>query len=213
MRHAIASLVLLLCACGPADDGTPDDGKKSDPDPFADRVVSFSPGENAGFGQSKMPDVVLGRPEGSGGSSGSLHVVSLGREGEIVLAFDDIVAVDGEGPDLIVFENPFPGIIETGIVAASEDGVTFHEWPCDPVDEENGFPGCAGVRPVLANSKNGIDPTDPQAAGGDAFDLADIGLKRARFVRIRDSGMNSYMGNSGGFDLDAVAVVNGEALR
>lgn len=45
-----------------------------------------------------MPDVVLGSPEGKGDRAGSLHVVSLGRGGEIVLAFDGIV--DGDGPDL-----------------------------------------------------------------------------------------------------------------
>ncbi|RYZ33379.1 MAG: cell surface protein, partial [Myxococcaceae bacterium] len=46
----------------------------------------------------------------------------------------------------------------------------------------------------------------------DGFDLAAVGLTRARFVRIRDSGANGYAGTSGGFDLDAVAVVNGVQL-
>jgi hypothetical protein len=50
-------------------------------------------------------------------------------------------------------------------------------------------------------------------AGGDGFDLATIGVSRARFVRIRDSGANSYSGTSGGFDLDALSVVNGVSLR
>ena len=75
---------------------------------------------------------------------------------------------------------------------------------------EEGSPGCAGVNPVLANRTNGVDPTDPALAGGDAFDLADVGLARARYVRIRDSGVNPYEGTTGGFDLDALAVVNGE---
>jgi hypothetical protein len=57
-----------------------------------------------------------------------------------------------------------------------------------------------------------VDPTDPAVAGGDAFDLAEVGLPRARFVRIRDGGTSDYAGVSGGFDLDAVAVVNGETL-
>ena len=58
---------------------------------------------------------------------------------------------------------------------------------------------------------DGVDATDPAAAGGDAYDLAEIGRASARYVRIRDSGANSYDGVSGGFDLDAVAVVNGVA--
>lgn len=210
----LACLGLLLVACGP-DSQSPgdtdgDDGTK--PDPFADRVVSFEPGANAGFGANRMPDIVLGPPHGRGDRAGSLDVVSLGREGVIVLAFDDIGLVDGPGPDLLVFENAFAGSIETAFVAVSDDGETWHEWPCDPVNVTGGFPGCAGVTPVYSSPDNGIEPTDPEAAGGDAFDLAELGIERARYVRIRDSGMNSYEGQSGGFDLDAVAVINGEEL-
>jgi hypothetical protein len=178
------------------------------PDHFADRVVSFTAGPNAGFGQDRFPCIVLGPPEGGGQQAGSLDVLSLGKEGEIVLAFDDVEIVDGVGPDLLVFENPFQGYVETGYVAASEDGLTWKEWPCKPTDADGGYPGCAGVNPVNSNSKNGIDPTDVSKAGGDAFDLADLGLARARFIRIRDSGLNPYAGISGGFDLDAVAAVN-----
>lgn len=174
--------------------------------PFADRVVAFVPGPSAGFGQAKMPNVVLGAPDGKGPNAGSLDVVSLGKGGVITLEFTDVLAVDGPGPDLIVFENPFSTWIETGYVAASEDGVTWHEWPCAAADP--GHAGCAGVQPVLSARDNGVDPTDPAVAGGDAFDLAVLGLKKARFVRIRDSGVNPYEGPTGGFDLDAVAVVH-----
>lgn len=189
------------------DDGLDDSG----PDPFADLVVSFEPGDGAGFGADLFPDVVLGAPTGAG-DAGSLDVLSLGRTGEIILSFDDIGIVDGEGPDLLVFENPFTGWPETGHVAVSEDGETWHEWDCDPLDEAGGFPGCAGVGLVWTHPDNDIDPTDPETAGGDAFDLAELGVERALFVRIRDSGANTYDGTSGGFDLDAIAVVNGEAL-
>lgn len=221
LRYVPTSLLILglTCACssdsadsGTADSGTADSGTTSSADdPFADRVVSFTPGAGAGFGQDQLPDIVLGSPEG-GGKTGSTDVLSLGNNGEIVLAFDDIGLVDGKGPDLLVFENPFPGWTETGVVAASEDGETWLEWPCDATDDSNGFPGCAGVGLVWASSDNGIDATDPQVAGGDAFDLAELGLAHARYVRIRDSGLNSYDGTTGGFDLDAVAVVNGEPL-
>lgn len=207
-------LVALLAGCqGRSAAETGDTGSDADgPDPFADEVVSFVAGEGAGFGQDALPDIVLGPPRAPGTGAGSTDVLSFGREGVIVLGFDDVVVVDGEGPDLLVFENPFTGWVETGHVAASEDGVEWHEWPCDPADSEGGFPGCAGVALVYANPDNGIDPTDPEEAGGDAFDLADVGLARARYVRIRDSGANPYDGPGGGFDLDALAVVNGEAL-
>lgn len=182
-------------------------------DPFADRIVSYQPGANAGFGQGGLPKIVLGPPDGAGANLGSLDVLSLGNGGVIVLALDDIGIVDGPGPDLLVFENPTVNFRETGWVAVSDDGVNWHEWPCDPTDGAHDFPGCAGVKPVYANAVNGLDPTDPARAGGDAFDLATIGVARARYVRIRDSGKNTYTGVSGGFDLDAIAVVNGAPIN
>lgn len=180
-------------------------------DPFADRVVDYAPGEFAGFGQERFPDVVLGGPRGGGANAGGLDVLSLGLEGTITLALDDWVAVDGPGPDLIVFENPFPGWVEPGRVEVSADGETWVAFDCDGLAD--GAPGCAGVEPVLAHvDERPLDPTDPEVAGGDAFDLADVGLAEARFVRITDDGTApdfGYAGTSGGFDLDAVAVVNG----
>src|SRR5438309_1685943 len=62
-------------------------------DPFADRVVSFNPGAHAGFGQDGLPGVVLGPPRGGGDGMGSLDVLSLGREGTLVLEFIDIGVV------------------------------------------------------------------------------------------------------------------------
>ena len=190
------------------DDDAGDDDTTVAGDPFADAVVSFTPGEGAGFGQSYLPDVVRGPPEGAGEYAGSLHVVSLGRDGEIVLELIDQPIIDGPGPDLLVFENPFTGWIETGYVAVSEDGVTWAEWPCDPDDVDGGQPGCSGVTPVLSHPDNGVDPTDPAVAGGDAFDLADLGLTTAWYVRVRDSGVNAYGSPTGGYDLDAIAVVH-----
>jgi hypothetical protein len=82
--------------------------------------------------------------------------------------------------------------------------------PCDFDGPE--LTGCAGRSPVFANvDDNDIDPTDPDVAGGDAFDLANVGMTRARFVRIVDSGVDRGFGtDNAGFDLDAVAVVHGE---
>jgi hypothetical protein len=196
-------------ASAPPDAGLPpsDAGTKED-DPWADRVVRFDPGPGAGFGQDRFPEVVLGPPRGGGEAEGSLDVLSLGRLGVIVLEFTDLVAIDGPGVDLLVFENGFSGFFETGVVAVSDDGETWHEFPCAaPVD--GGVEGCAGTRPVFAYPERGISGTDPAVAGGDGFDLADVGLARARFVRVTDSGANRFYGGpAGGFDLDAVSVVN-----
>lgn len=180
-------------------------GCASEPDAFVDDVSLFEPGENAGFGADELPVVVAGPPRGAGDAAGSLDVVSLGRAGRIVVVFDDVIAEDGPGVDLIVFENPFSNWVETGVVSASEDGVEWFEWPCDV---DSGV-GCAGVTPVYSHPDNGIAAEDPEVAGGDGFDLADVGLPSARYVRVVDSGTNAYDGVTGGFDLDAVAVVNG----
>jgi hypothetical protein len=178
------------------------------PDAFGDQVVSFAPGLNAGYGQSQLPCVVLGPPIGGGAASGSLDVLSLGNLGSIVLAFDDVEVVDGPGPDLLVFENAIAGFAEPGLVGVSDDGQTWHEWPCEPQNVDGGYPHCAGVHAVLSSPTDGVSATDPAVAGGDAFDFADLGVARARYVRIRDSGFSHYGGTTGGFDLDAIAAVN-----
>jgi len=180
-------------------------------DPFADAVVSFLPGEVAGFGQDEMPEIVLGPPRGRGENAGSLDVVSFGRFGELVVELADVALVDGPGADLIVFENAFVGFTEPGEVSVSEDGLLWFSWPCA---EEAPFHGCAGLNPVLANPViNDIDPTDPAVAGGDVFDLAELdggASLTVRFVRLRDIGQGKYLGETGGFDLDGIAVVHSQ---
>ena len=46
---------------------------------------------------------------------------------------------------------------------------------------------------------NCIDARNADQAGGDAFDLQDIELTEAQFIRIQDAGVSG----PGGFDLDA----------
>ncbi len=200
MARVLVAALLLASACA-AD---------AEPSVFAARVVAFEEGENAGYGQDRMPEVVFGPPHGGGESMGSLDVLSLGKGGAITLELG-VAAIDGPGIDLVVFENPFRYgtelFLEPGEVSVSDDGVTFVAFACK---DEAPFEGCAGLAPVRANpDENAIDPRDPAAAGGDGFDLADLGLPRAQFVRIRDieRGPDVFVG-SGGFDLDAVVVVH-----
>lgn len=193
---------------GPFDAGLLDAGT-----PWADRVSRVMYGPGAGFGQDRFPDVVLGPPQGSGTSSGSLDVLALGREGVIELEFTDLIAIDGPGVDLLVFENPFGTFFETGVVSVSADGLDWREFPCAAGDVDAGFPGCAGTKVVHGNPSMGVSATDPAVAGGDGYDLSLVGLTSARFVRVRDSGANRFYGPpGGGFDLDAVAVVNAGLL-
>ena len=194
------------------------DGDVIRADRFATRVVSFTPGPCAGFGASVMPDIVLGPPAGAGRLKGSLDVVSLGVGGEIVLSFEPNEIVDGAGPDFIVFENAFYAggnasqpSADLGAVAVSADGVSWREYPCAPATSAP-YGACAGWHPVYASPGNGVSPFDPEVAGGEAYDLADVGLSSARFVRIRDLGTATCGSEprpvNSGFDLDAVAIVH-----
>ena len=134
---------------------------------------------------------------------------------------DDVSAVievmrPGTIAALIVFENAFwPGgdktmvFAELGEVSVSEDGETWKTFPCDATgDGEGSFPGCAGATPTLEYDAEQLIPLDPALSGGDAFDLADVGLKRARFVKIHDLETLPPVGMSSGFDLDAVGVIH-----
>ncbi|MCA9668524.1 MAG: hypothetical protein KC503_23190 [Myxococcales bacterium] len=185
-------------------------------------VVSVSYGPGAGHGQQALPAVIQGGPAGSGGGGAAVEgVLSLGDGGEIVVDFGPYDIVDGPGPDFIVFENvfalgPYQPYAEPGIVAVSESSsaaADFKPFSCDltktqgdPVAKLWPFPGCAGVKPVLVNRC--IDPRDPALAGGDAFDLADVNLTRARYLRIRDAGKGKLGSETRGFDLDAVVLIN-----
>lgn len=182
-------------------------------DAFVDCVESFTP-EGAMYGQDRFPQVVYGPPMPGAGGTGSTDVLALGCGGEITLYFDAPAIVDGPGPDFIVFENPLPvgmsTFVEPARVLVSADGVDWRAFPCEPAADDPPI-GCAGVARVLAG-----DPTDPASAGGDSFDLADVGLTDARYLRLLDVGVAYYGartwcgGGGGGFDLDAVAVVHGD---
>jgi hypothetical protein len=213
-------LAVALLACGSSEPGgeANDDGAASLSEelaalPYATELVDFEPGDGAGYGQDELPEVVLGPPVGRGPSMGSLDVLSLGVGGEIVLGLGDRVLVDGPGPDFVVFENAFfaggdpdAAFAEPGEVAVSEDGESFLTFDCDP---SGGGAGCAGMSPTLEYDAAELVPIDPEQCGGDAFDLAEVGLERARFVRIRDLA-DEGTAPSAGFDLDAIGLVHYE---
>jgi hypothetical protein len=212
MTRLTGAAALLAVGCGGAVGDEAPSPPPYDPADFASEVVEFVPGGGAGFGQDKLPDVVLGPPQGRGMASGSLDVLSLGEGGYVTLGFAAPI-IDGPGPDLIVFENAFKAgdgtlFVETARVEASADGEDFVGWPCDPSAADLLRSGCAGLSPTFAFAADGTDALDPATAGGDAFDLAALALTEVRFLRIVDSGANLYQGTSGGFDLDAVAVLH-----
>jgi len=185
-----------------------------DTDPWADAIVTFTPGTGAGFGQNYMPDNVLGPPDPDPAvntytpSSNPQEILSLGSGGEIVLQFTDNKIINGEGVDFTIFENTFISwdgsvYMEAGIVSVSQDGQAWYQFPYDTTD----MSGLAGVTPIGDNQ----NPTDPAVSGGDQFDLNDVDLNWASHVKITDLGDIYQEGiMNGDFDLDAVVAVNSE---
>jgi len=218
-------------------------------DCFPDRIVSFTVGTVSAPPATNTwePGIVLGPPGGSTPTNGSLAVMSLGHGGRITLEFTNNEIVDGPGPDLILFENPFfctsvplsdadpySVFAEPGIVEVSEDGVDFRMFPYDAsalsqvtslcTDKTllRRLIGLMGITPsfignwTVPDDPLVFDPTAPGGVsghGGDAFDLATVGLARARFVRITDPNLPiGIPGASEGLDLDAVVAIHSRAI-
>ncbi|MCZ6777462.1 MAG: hypothetical protein O7F16_00725 [Acidobacteria bacterium] len=119
---------------------------------------------------------------------------------------------------------------DLGRVQVSVDGETYFEFPFSeeallqadggslPSSLLKQLAGLSGVTPTFTgNWIRADDPTawDPEGvggvsgSGGDAFDLATVGLSEARFVRIVDSGaLTGFSGSAEGTDLDAVIALH-----
>ncbi len=205
-------------------------------DPYADAVTVFTPGTGAGgdpgvvLGPPHGLGLFLGgRDVLSLGEGGSIEVefidnVTVDGPGVDFTVFENpfltlVLGFAGE---------PFA---EPGRVSVSQDGVTWyvfdacHTAPLEPPY----YPGCAGVFPTLSDP---LDPSTPhpsiptttpiadlvglsqseifvpEGSGGDSFDLQDVGLGWARFVRIEDVGPALGQAGTVGFDFDAVAAVH-----
>lgn len=85
---------------------------------FADKVVSFTPGDPDGGKASSDPAVALSFPGYKSKDDGSF--LTLGCGGELVVQFTDNSLIDVPGPDLYVFEVG-PDVEATGM-AISQDG-------------------------------------------------------------------------------------------
>lgn len=191
-------------------------------DPWADDVTSVTYGSGAGYGQAFSPLNITGRDDSTAtptsASASQTELLTLGNNGSIVMHFSDNGIYNGSGVDFTVFENPFylkksGGEVDTtkvfaeyGIVAASKDGVTFYTFPYDTATKK----GFAGKTPTngKANPQDAGSPLQDHS-GGDSFDLSDIGLDTAYYIKITDaSSALSQSNGPGGFDLDAVVAVN-----
>ena len=177
---------------------------------YADQIIDFKPGPGAGFGMASMPDIALEPEPDANPNRGSLHVISLGAGGEIILSFSEgKQIVNKKGPDFVIFENTFwisgdstNPYSELGEVSVSLDGKTWAYFPCDdgvmPYDEN-----CTGWRPRLFESAEQCCFSSPSEVGGDQYYLADIGMTAIRYIRIQDLSADGTP-PSAGYDLDVV---------
>jgi len=126
--------------------------------------------------------------------------------------------------------DPYSLLAEPGLVAVSDDGLDFRIFPYDAAALSQVVSLCTdktlidrlrGLLGITASfTGNYTIPDDPlvfdpgapggvSGHGGDAFDLAAVGLTRARFVRITDPSLPIGLpGSSEGLDLDTVVALH-----
>lgn len=178
--------------------------------------------ESKDLGFASMGDIsnTFGKSDGS--------TWSLGDSGIVVLSFDNYIS-DNEGFDLAVFENSFSEtFLELAFVEVSSDGVNFFRFPSTSLTDTSLNIG--GFGSLDATNLNNL--AGKFISGyGTPFDIADIpdtallNKQAIKYVKIIDViGTNSNYGSldskgnkiidpfptsfsSGGFDLDAVAVL------
>ncbi len=182
---------------------------------------------------ASYPDTGLatfGVPSDATGNASDNRVVSLGDGGIAVLSFNDPV-VNRSGPDFAVFENSFnDSFLELGFVEVSTDSVNFVRFPAVSLTQTDSQVNSFGnLDATLIHNLAG----KYRAGYGTPFDLEDlidsinVDISEINFIRIIDvtgsiiDSLASYdsEGNkindpwptpfeTGGFDLDAVGVIN-----
>lgn len=161
----------------------------------------------------------------------SNNVISLGDGGEVTLTFDQPI-VNGPGADFAVFENGFlDTFLELAFVEVSSDGINYFRFPAISLNTEEEQIGPFGevdatkIHNLAGKYRGGF---------GTPFDLSELeenenlDINNVRFVRIVDVvgsvdpayatfDSQGHMVNdpfptpfpSGGFDLEAVGIING----
>lgn len=181
LRAALLVAPIAVGACAPEESDT-----------FADEVREAPGATGSGYGD---PTRAINGVRGGGTYAGSTDVYSLDyrERRHLVLGFSGRAITDGPGPDLVVFENGFQErerdayFMDPVIVEVSADGEHWLAFPHDYLAEDEtvyephpaAWEGFAGITPVTLHVERA--PGDPFAAsaGGDAFDLAELGGETA----------------------------------
>lgn len=210
-------------------------------EPNSPLIVAWATGATVerGYVNKANPSLVVsgsnrasvGIPENAiGPATGT--IVSLGDEGSAVMTFE-LPIVNGPGFDFAVFENSGPAFLELGFVEVSSDGIHFFRFPAHSETQTTTQIGSFGTpsAPYLNNLAG------KYGSKGVPFDLSDIPdnalLDKNKITHVKvidvvgsidplyatyDSFGNAVNDsfptpfNSGGFDLDAVGVINQATL-
>lgn len=147
---------------------------------FADRVVAYQPGNPGPRVESTKPACALGEPNYDGKADDTF--VSLGKGGSLTLQFTKVAIVDGDGPDIQVFE--IGPDVEATNLEVSADG---RKW----IDLGR-----------ISGGKASVDLHE-KVGKGDRFSYV-----RLTDIKTRDSGKQTTGGGDVGPDIDAVAAIN-----
>ena len=90
---------------------------------FADRVVAYEVGSPEPVPEGQDPRTALGPPDYVADKWSRPRAVSLGNGGSITLAFGEGALIDGDGPDLFIWE--IGPSLEATTVEISADGKTW----------------------------------------------------------------------------------------
>lgn len=189
---------------------------------WATGYSDYNPGANV-WDTWKTPEKALGKAVGD-----SYDIVSLGDKGTITLTFSGAI-FDGDGYDFAIFENSFSDtFLELAFVEVSSNGADFFRFTNNSLT----------ARPVTAFGS--VDPTNIDGLAGKhrqgygtPFDLASLAgvsslldIGNVQYIRLIDiagdgtefdsAGRKIYdpyqTAQSGGFDLDAIGVMNFRAV-
>ena len=224
MKHLLPLLVLLSTVHAgpyPGAAGTPGSDAISKDDP---RITAWAAGHSA-LTYGADVDATWQTPQKAQGPATTdvYDIVCLGNGGSMVLHFPHPLC-DGPGADFAVFENAISNtFLELAFVEVSSDGVNFHRFPS------------ASLTTSIVGAFGSLDPTNLSGLAGKyrqgfgtPFDLDSLAASptldpsHVPFVRIidiigdgsaRDSANRPIYDptptiGSGGFDLDAVAVLH-----
>ncbi|MBA4226797.1 MAG: OmpA family protein [Hyphomonas sp.] len=175
---------------------------------FADRVVSFTPGEKPSKAPFDFPGSALGAPNYR--NTYSADFISLGCNGELVTQFTDNILIDVDGIDLYIFE--IGPVVEKTTLAISSDGENWIE-----VGEIEGARSDVDIGPFVSKGDKFpfVRLTNASNACGGNHAGADIDAIAAVGAEIRLSLDSALLFDVGKFEIkpEAEAALSGLAAQ